>query len=117
MNTVELELSTNKKAARYWDLTVKTLSHVIKINICPFRLTEQGLFTHLGVPPRAVSSARLRVRRMVQGTQHTKLPMPAVNKYQEKTSRVPPTPFLSGREVFVSFSLAPHSLLFHIILE
>lgn len=114
---MELELSTNKKAARYWDLTVKTLSHMIKINVCPLRLTEQGLFTHLGVQPRAVSSAGLRVRRMLQGTQHVKLPMPAVNKYQEKTSRVPPTRFLSGGEVLVSCSLAPHSLLFHIILE
>lgn len=40
------EKSIDKKAAGCQALTIKTLSHMIEINIFLFRLTEQNLFTH-----------------------------------------------------------------------
>lgn len=71
---MKLELSPNKKAAGYWDLLSKHCPHMIEIYICLLRF-EQGLLTHYWVQPRAVSSARLRVGRMVQGV-YMKLLMP-----------------------------------------
>lgn len=87
---------------------------MIEIYICLLRLTEQGLLTHYWVQPRAISSARLRVGRMVQGA-YMKLLMP---KYQGKENRVClTTQFMPRGEVFVFFSPVSHSLLFYINFE
>lgn len=88
-------------------LTVQTLPHRRAIASCLF--TGQGLFTHHWSDH--AQSVPLDSGREWSEVHTRSPPCLAVNRCQGKKTR-----FAPRREVFVSFSLAPNSLLFHIIL-